>query len=129
MDVLYHHAYARMDLGDRKMSDAKDVPLYGFTGNEVKVVGVIDLPVLFGSPPCQTWQMIKFHVINAISSYNAIMGRTTLSSLKAITSIPHLKMNFQLNSGLEKCVVIRELQYSATLTQQSRKDQHNWKPL
>lgn len=74
VDILYQNAYLRMDLGDRKIGDAKDVPLYGFTGNEVKVVGVIDLPVLFGSPSCQSWKMVKFHVVNDISSYNAILG-------------------------------------------------------
>ncbi|KAK1372243.1 hypothetical protein POM88_028436 [Heracleum sosnowskyi] len=84
VDILYHHAYSRMDLGDRKMENV-NIPMYGFTGNEVKIVGTIDLPILFGTSPCQTWQMIKFHVVNAASSYNAILGRTTLTALKAIT--------------------------------------------
>lgn len=52
VDILYHHSYSRMDLGDRKLSEAKGAPLYGFIGNEVRVVGVIDLPILFGSSPC-----------------------------------------------------------------------------
>lgn len=59
-----------MNLGDRKLMDVKDVPLYGFTGNEERVRGMIDLPVLFSSVPCQSWQMVKFHVINATSTYN-----------------------------------------------------------
>lgn len=54
VDVFYHNAFERMNLGDRKLSDAKDAPLYGFKSNEVKVVGIIDLPVLFGSSPCQS---------------------------------------------------------------------------
>ncbi|XP_074346843.1 uncharacterized protein LOC141685651 [Apium graveolens] len=41
-----------MDTGDRKLENTHS-PLYGFTGNEVKVVGTIDLPVLFGTMPCQ----------------------------------------------------------------------------
>lgn len=45
VDILYHSAFSRMNLGDRKLSDAKDAPVYGFTGNEVKVLGVIDLPI------------------------------------------------------------------------------------
>ena len=84
VDVLFHGAYSRMELGDRKLDDAKSAPLYGFTGNEVRVLGTIDLPVLFGTPPCQTWQVVKFHLINAACSYNAILGRTTLSALRAI---------------------------------------------
>ncbi|XP_074356913.1 uncharacterized protein LOC141696691 [Apium graveolens] len=100
VDILYYSAFKRMDLGDRKLNDARDAPPYGFTGNEVHVVGVIDLPVLFGSPPCQTWKMVKFHVINAIISYNAIIGRTTLGSLKTKISIPHLKMKFITDFGV-----------------------------
>ncbi|XP_074347582.1 uncharacterized protein LOC141686446 [Apium graveolens] len=55
VDILYYSAFKRVDIGDRKLKDTRDAPLYGFTGNEVKVVGVIDLPVLFGSSPCRTW--------------------------------------------------------------------------
>ncbi|XP_074342949.1 uncharacterized protein LOC141680690 [Apium graveolens] len=80
VDVLYHHAFSRMDIGDRRLENSR-TPLYGFTGNEVHVVGTIDMPVLFGSPPCQIWKMVKFHVISASSSFNAILGRTTITAL------------------------------------------------
>lgn len=100
VDILYHSAFKRMNLGDRKLQDAKDIPLYGFTGNEVRVCGIIDLPVLFGSAPCLSWQMVKFHVINATSTYNAIIGRTTQAALRAIISIPHLKMKFPTEFGV-----------------------------
>lgn len=43
--ILSQCILSRMDLGDRKISEAKDIPLYGLKGNEVKVVWVIDLPV------------------------------------------------------------------------------------
>lgn len=100
VDILYNSAFSKMDLGDRKIDRAWTSPLYGFTGNEVKVIGIIDMPVLFGSPPCQSWQVVKFHVVNATSSYNAILGCTTIESLKAITSITHLKMKFPTNFGV-----------------------------
>ncbi|XP_074342778.1 uncharacterized protein LOC141680454 [Apium graveolens] len=58
------------------------------------------MPVLFGSPPCQVWKVVKFHVISASSSFNAILGRTTITALKAITSISHLKMKFPTNFGI-----------------------------
>ncbi|XP_074336640.1 uncharacterized protein LOC141673803 [Apium graveolens] len=52
VDVLYHHAFSRMDIRDRRLENSR-TPLYGFTGNEVHVVGTIDMPGLFGSPLCQ----------------------------------------------------------------------------
>lgn len=97
VDILYYSAYSRMDLEDRKIDNAKTSPLHGFTGNEVKVIGTIDMPVLFGSSPCQSWQIVKVHVVNATSSYNAILGRTTIT---AITSITHLKMKFPTKFGV-----------------------------
>ncbi|XP_074322841.1 uncharacterized protein LOC141659814 [Apium graveolens] len=99
VDVLYHHAFSRMDLGDRRLENAR-TPLYGFTGNEVHVVGTVDMPVLFGSPPCQIWKIVKFHVISASSSFNSILGRTTITALRAITSISHLKMKFPTDFGV-----------------------------
>ncbi|XP_074377708.1 uncharacterized protein LOC141719230 [Apium graveolens] len=103
VDILYHHALARMDTGERKLENIHS-PLYGFTGNEVKLVGTIDLPVLFDTMPCQVWKIVKFHVISANSSHNAILGRTTISALEAITSIPHLKMKFPTEFGVgEMC--------------------------
>lgn len=86
VDLLYHSAFSWMDLGDRKMENV-NIPLYGFTEKDIKAVKTIDLPVLFGSMLCQTWKVMKFHVINATSSYNAILGRKTLTALKAITLI------------------------------------------
>ncbi|XP_074326812.1 uncharacterized protein LOC141664756 [Apium graveolens] len=83
VDVLYHHAFSRMDLGDRRLENAR-TPLYGFTGNEVHVVGTVDMPVLFGSP--------------------AILGRTTITALRAITSISHLKMKFPTDFGVGEMV-------------------------
>ncbi|XP_074377700.1 uncharacterized protein LOC141719221 [Apium graveolens] len=99
VDVLYHHAFSRMDIGDRRLENSR-TPLYEFTENEVHVVGTIDMLVLFGSPPCQVWKVIKFHVISVSSSFNAILGRTTITALKAITSISHLKMKFPTDFGV-----------------------------
>ena len=100
VDILYFNAFSRMDLGDRKLNETKVPPLFGFTGNEVRVVGTIDLPVLFSTSPCQSWQMVKFHVVNAISSHNGILGRPTLAALGAIVSIAHLKVKFATEHGV-----------------------------
>ncbi|KAK1388462.1 hypothetical protein POM88_016640 [Heracleum sosnowskyi] len=44
--------------------------------------------------------MIKFYVINSASPYNIILGRPTLSKLRAITSTPHLKVKFPTPQGV-----------------------------
>ncbi|XP_074324199.1 uncharacterized protein LOC141661115 [Apium graveolens] len=98
VDILYHHAFSRMDIGDRRLENSR-IPLYGFT-----FVGTIDMPVLFGSPPCQVWKVVKFHVISASSSFNAILGRTTITALRAIKSISHLKMKFPTDFGIGEMI-------------------------
>ncbi|XP_074352619.1 uncharacterized protein LOC141691760 [Apium graveolens] len=92
-----------MDIGDRRLENSR-MPLYGFTGNEVHVVGTIDMLVLFGSPPCQVWKMVKFHVISASSSFNAILGRTIITTLRAITCISQLKMKFPTDFGVGEMI-------------------------
>ncbi|XP_074342287.1 uncharacterized protein LOC141679782 [Apium graveolens] len=114
-----------MDVGDRRLENSR-TPLYGFTGNEVHVVGTIDMPVLFGSPPCKVWKMIKFHVISASSSFNAILGRTTITALRAITSISHLKMKFPTDFGIGKMTgdqAIERQCYLTTLSPRKKADE------
>lgn len=46
--------------------------------------------------------MADFIVVKALSSYNTILGRPTLNSLKAMMSIYHLKMKFPNAMGVEE---------------------------
>lgn len=46
--------------------------------------------------------MVKFYVVHVDSNYNAILGRITLLALRAITSIPHLKIKFLTEFGVEE---------------------------
>lgn len=124
VDILYHSAYSRMDLGDRKMENV-NIPRYSFTRNEVKIIGTIDLPVLFGTSPYQMWH-VKFHVTKVISSYNAILDRTMLTALKTITSIPYLKIKFSTDFGIGEVVgdqvTVRQCYLSTILPKQRHVD-------
>lgn len=53
MDILYSHAYQRMDLEGHKMEVGQEAPLYGFNNDLVNVVRTIELPVTFGTTPQQ----------------------------------------------------------------------------
>lgn len=56
------------------------------------------------------------HVISAFSNYNAILGRTTLAALRAITSIPHLKMKLPTNFGIGEMVGDQKMTRECYLT-------------
>lgn len=102
VDILYTRAYQRLDLEGRKMEAGQEAPPYGFSNDPMNVVGTIVLLVTFGTTPQHVQIDIKFFVVQVDSTYNVILGRTTLAALQAVTSIPHFKMKFPTPNGVEE---------------------------
>ena len=69
-------------------------PIVGFGGIKVQPVDTISLPVVVGAYPQQITKNVNFLVIDCSSSYNAIIGKLTLNSWKAVTSTYHLSVKF-----------------------------------
>ena len=63
---------------------------------KVQPVGTITLPVVVRSYPKQITKEVNFLMVDCSSSYNAIIGRPTLNSWKAITSTYHLSIKFHI---------------------------------
>ena len=57
-------------------------------------LGTVTLPVTIGNYPQQITKDVTFLVVDHSSAYNAIVGRLTLNSWKAITSTYHLMVKF-----------------------------------
>ena len=57
-------------------------------------VGTVTLPVVMGSYPQQITKLVNSLVVDCSSSYNAIIGRPTLNSWKAVTPTFHLLVKF-----------------------------------
>ena len=93
MDILYYPAFQQMRLG-RDLFRPACSPLIGFGGMKVQPVGTVTLPVVVGSYPQQITKSVNFFVMDCSSSYNAIIGRPTLNSWKAVTSTYHLSVKF-----------------------------------
>lgn len=77
-------------------------PLKGFFGETVQLVETIALFVLASSTPCTASIMVDFLVVKSPSSYNTIISKPTLNSLKAITYTYHLKMKFSTSQGVKE---------------------------
>jgi hypothetical protein len=60
----------------------------------------IDLPMTAGTYPRQKVIMVKFLIVDRVSAYNTIIGRTALNELKAVTSTLHLCMKFSTKEGV-----------------------------
>ena len=75
-------------------------PLVGFNGMKVQLVGTITLPMVVGAYPQQVTRDVNFLLVDCSSSYNAIIGRPTLNSWKAVTSTYHLSVKFPTEYGV-----------------------------
>jgi hypothetical protein len=60
---------------DRKNLEKPTKPLYGFGGKRIEPVGVITLPVSFGTPQNPRTEYLTFDVVDMHYLYNAIFGR------------------------------------------------------
>ena len=63
-------------------------------------MGTISLPVVVGAYLQQITKNVNFLVVDCSSSYNAIIGRPTLNSWKAVTSTYHLSVKFPTEHGV-----------------------------
>ena len=92
-DILYYPTFQQMRFG-RDQLRLVCSPLIGFGGMKVQPVGTITLPVVVGSYPQQITKEVNFLVVDCSYLYNAIIGRPTLNSWKAVTSTYHLLVKF-----------------------------------
>ena len=65
-------------------------------------MGTISLPVVVGAYLQQITKNVNFLVVDCSSSYNAIIGRPTLNSWKAVTSTYHLSVKFPTEHRIGK---------------------------
>jgi hypothetical protein len=93
VDILYRSTFELMKIDQRKVIPARYL-LVGFTGEQVLLLGSIELPVMARAYPRQRTIMVRFLIIDRPSAYNAILRRTALNDLQAVTSTPHLSMKF-----------------------------------
>ena len=77
-----------------------NAPLVGLGGIKVYPLGEVMLLVTIGDYPRQITKDVTFLVVDCSSTYNAIIGRPTLNSWKAITSTYHLMVKFHKKYGV-----------------------------
>ena len=98
-DILYYPTFQQMTIGRERLIPT-NTPLVGFGGTRVHPLGAVTLPVTVGDYPQQITKDVTFLVVDCSSTYNAILGRPTLNSWKAITSTYHLMIKFPIEYGV-----------------------------
>nr|XP_023879327.1 uncharacterized protein LOC111991757 [Quercus suber] len=101
IDILYYPAFQQMRLGRDQLCPVC-LPLVGFGGMKVQPISIITLPVVVGSYSQQIIKEVNFLVVDCSSSYNAIIGKPTLNSWKAVTSTYHLSVKFPTKYGIRQ---------------------------
>ena len=73
-DVLYYDAMKKLGISDDHLKPFP-MPLVGFGNEEVKVQGVVTLPLTLSEEPKTTTTMVDFMVVKAPSAYNVLLGQ------------------------------------------------------
>jgi hypothetical protein len=85
---------------DKKQLKEPTKPLYGFDDKRIEPVGVITLPVSFGTPKKPLTECITFDVVDMLYPYNAIFGRGLLNTFKAALHSTYLCLKVSATFGV-----------------------------
>ena len=120
-DIIFASALDKMDIGRAKLEPV-NTHLRGFSGEKVLPLGLIQLVLTLGDPPCQATTTARFLVVDAPSAYNMLLGRPSLNAIKAIPFAYHMMIKFPTTSGVGMVRgdqrLVREC-YSASMKQKT----------
>ncbi|GKV05833.1 hypothetical protein SLEP1_g17797 [Rubroshorea leprosula] len=98
-DIMYFHCFESLGL-DLALLQRYDGPIYGFNNLLVPVEGVLTMNVAFGSGRSYVTPSVRFLVVKMASSFNVVIGRPTLTEIRAVVSQSHLCMKFPTPMGI-----------------------------
>ena len=99
VDIIFASAFDKMGIGREKLEPV-NTHLWGFSGEKVLPLGLIQLVLTLGEPPCQATTTARFLIVDAPSSYNMLLGRPSLNAIKAIPSAYHMIIKFPTIHGV-----------------------------
>ncbi|GKV28774.1 hypothetical protein SLEP1_g37780 [Rubroshorea leprosula] len=98
-DIMYYHCFESLGL-DPALLQKYDGPIYGFNNQPVPMEGILKLSVAFGSGRTYVTPSVRFLIVKMASSFNIIIGRPTLTEIRAVVSPSHLCMKFPTPMGV-----------------------------
>ncbi|XP_071919987.1 uncharacterized protein [Coffea arabica] len=117
IDVLYYKTFKKLQLEDKQLIPVR-TSLIGFAGPSIQPKGMITVIVTVGVSPKSRTVTINFAVVKEPSSYNMILERPTLNTLRAVCSTPHLNMKFLMPAGVAEVLEdpeVTRICYTASL--------------
>ena len=98
-DIIFASAFDKMVIRKEKLEPVNS-HLLGFSGEKVLPLGLVQLVLTLGDPPCQATTTIKFLIVDASSAYNMLLGRPSLNAIRAIPSAYHMVVKFPKENGV-----------------------------
>ena len=98
-DVIYLPAFQQLKLDPKRLRPFES-PFVSFSGDRVYPKGIVTLTITVRTHPRQLTRQLNFLVVDYPSSYNVIIGRSTLNKWKAATSTYCLKVKFPTDNRI-----------------------------
>ncbi|XP_014499530.1 uncharacterized protein LOC106760626 [Vigna radiata var. radiata] len=98
VNILYWTTFQKMGLSEDIIAPFGE-QIVGFAGERVDTRGYVDLRTRLGTGDRAKELRTRFLLVEAHTSYNALLGRPCLNAFGAIVSTPHLAMKFPSEEG------------------------------
>ncbi|XP_017426213.1 uncharacterized protein LOC108334788 [Vigna angularis] len=98
VNILYWSTFRKIALFEDLIAPFNE-QIVGFSGERVDTRGYLDLRTRLGTSREAPELRIRFLLVEANTSYNALLGRPCLNAFGAIVSTPHLAMKFPTEHG------------------------------
>lgn len=95
VDIIYADCLRRLNVGCE--IQPKETDVIRFSGDVLRSVGEVTLPVSLGDRPVMAINSVKFLVMDVGSPFNMILGRPSLNTFQAVVSTFHAKIKFPVN--------------------------------
>ncbi|GJU05654.1 hypothetical protein Tco_1122084 [Tanacetum coccineum] len=104
VEIMFEHCFNMLHPATRARLVETQTTVSGFSGEQVKPLGKIELDMCFGGSGLCRRAIMKFTIIPEPSPYNIILGRPGIKQLRSISSTIHDMMKFPTPWGIATLV-------------------------
>lgn len=99
VNILYWTTFQKMEFSEDVVAPFNE-QIVGFAGERVDTRGYLDLRTPLGTGEHSKVLRVRFQLMEANTTYNALLGQPCLNAFGAIVSTPHLAMKFPFEKGV-----------------------------
>jgi hypothetical protein len=100
LNILYAHTLRLLGIGLNQLRPSTTSFHGAAPGKHVQPLGLIDMPVWFGTPHNFRKETLTFEVVGFRGTYHAILGRPCYAKFMAVTNYTYLKMKMPGPKGV-----------------------------